>query len=112
MEIFLLSGTSRGYSNVGKHRLMKQRSPEWFSTRKKFSVTGSTLHKGLGLDGLKKQKEHIRILLGEVEEPAISEELQEALNHGTDNEPNALATLAAIVISYYFPNFFSDRGGL
>ena len=32
--------------------IIKQRSPEWFTLRKKAKVTGSTLYKALGLESL------------------------------------------------------------
>lgn len=39
---------------------LKQQSEDWFSIRKHFRVTGSTLHGALGLETLKKQQLHIQ----------------------------------------------------
>ena len=36
----------------------KQRSDKWYEMHKGVKITGTSLHRGLGLDGLKRQKEH------------------------------------------------------
>jgi hypothetical protein len=37
------------------------------------------------------------------EAPAKSEELQQALKHGTENEPNVVATLLGTILPFYYP---------
>ena len=84
-------------------RLVKQRSELWKNLRAAYPVTGSTMNKAIGLNGLKAQKEHMNVGRG-VHQPApISKELQEKFDHGTNNEQNAIATLAGIVLPYYYP---------
>ena len=39
-------------------QFVKQRSDKWFEIRKQYRITGSTLNAALGLDTLKKQKDH------------------------------------------------------
>ena len=39
-------------------RQVKQNTPRWFEIRKEAKVTGSTMHRALGLDTLKSQQSH------------------------------------------------------
>lgn len=39
-------------------RKVKQRSAVWFESRKAMKITGSTIFTAIGLDGLKRQKDH------------------------------------------------------
>ena len=96
--------TDVAYADTGEHRLMKQRTTEWFDIRKKYPFTGSTMHVALGLDGPKKQRNHIKThIRGEPKDP-VSDELQKMFDHGTKNESNAAATLAARVMPHFYPS--------
>ena len=61
-------------------------SNEWFSLRELAKVTGSTIYKAVGCDGLGKQKDHCeKVICGiPVKEP--SEEIRAAIEHGVTNE--------------------------
>ena len=101
--------TSAAYESH-EPRLVKQRSDQWHALRKQHKLTGSTMHAALGLDGPKKQKEHILThIRGEPKAP-VSAEMQERLDHGTKNERNAVATLVNIVMPHYYPtlSFFEE----
>ena len=82
---------------------VKQRSDEWFKIRKLARITGSTLHSGLGLETLTKQKEHHYIHVHGRIPPPIPENIQKLLDHGTKNEVNAIATLISTVVPAYLP---------
>ena len=82
---------------------VKQCSDEWFKIRKLARITGSTLHSGLGLETLTKQKEHHYIHVCGRIPPPIPENIQKLLDHGTNNEVNAIATLISTVVPAYLP---------
>ena len=83
------------------HAPRKQRSELWKNLLAAYPVIGSSMNKAMGLNGPKAQKEHINVVKG-VHQPApISKEHQEKFDHGTNNEQNAIATLAGIVLPYY-----------
>ena len=45
--------------DLNRHtHLVKQRSVMWFQLRNEARITGSTIYNGIGLDTLRKQKEH------------------------------------------------------
>ena len=91
-------------------RLVKQRTEEWHELRRECPLTGSTLHTGLGLNGVKKMKDHIKHhIQGEGQEH--SADVQQKLQHGTQNEPNAVATLANLVLPHYYPQLVMMEEG-
>ena len=61
--------------------VVKQRSERWFQIRKTPLVTGSTIHKAIGLDSLKKQREHLEVAPGKKEPPVVSADLQAMFDH-------------------------------
>lgn len=63
--------------------LLKQRSEAWFQLRRQCLVTGSTINRAIGLDGLKKQKEFLDEKTGRKPEKEISAGLQRMFEHGT-----------------------------
>ena len=87
-------------------RQVKQRTEPWFKRRKLAKVTGSTMYKALGLDGLGKRKEHFDTVICGVPEKTVSQKTNQAMTHGTDNEPNATATFVGKVMPVLFPNMF------
>ena len=82
---------------------VKQHSDERFKIRKLARITGSTLHSGLGLETLTKQKEHHYIHVRGRIPPPIPENIQKLLDHSTKNEVNAIATLISTVVPAYLP---------
>ena len=76
--------------NEANSDLIKQRTPEWEVLCKSCRVTGSTLHKVLGLDGLARQKEHHHTFLCGHSETVLSPEIKKKMEHGTNNEKNIL----------------------
>ena len=50
------------------------------------AVTGSTMHKALGLSTLQEQKFHYDMKFHGKEPPAPTEEVQKMLKYGTENE--------------------------
>ena len=89
--------------NEANSDLIKQRTPEWEVLRKSCRVTGSTLHKALGLDGLARQKEHHHTFLCGRSESVLSSEIKKRMEHGTNNEKNILATLIGLIIPAFLP---------
>ena len=81
----------------------KQRTPPWFELRKLAPVTGSSLHKAIGLGILKDQRQHCDEHIGGQKRKEPSTDLQARLSHGIANEDNAVATLAATVLPFMFP---------
>lgn len=78
-------------------RKVKQRSEHWFEKRKHAKVTGSTLYKAVGLDGLQRQKEHFdEVICGM--EYSKSLETVKAMEYGTVNEVNAAATFVSKIL--------------
>ena len=62
---------------------MKQRSDLWMETRKKSSITGSTMFSALGMRTLKEQRKHFQQY---VEKKDIISEITPAMEHGTSHE--------------------------
>lgn len=82
-------------------RDVKQRSREWFDHRSAARVTGSTMYAALGIDGLARQKEHFDVFVGGLPEKQKTEQVQNAMTHGTENEINAAATLVGKVMPMF-----------
>ena len=95
---------------VVESRFVKQRSDIWFSIREKAPVTGSTIHNAIGLRGRKEQANHIERAVNKVEQE-VPDEVRKRMSYGTDNEINALATLASIFMPAYFPNSYYVEEG-
>jgi hypothetical protein len=85
-------------------RLIKQRSEEWHAIRKEANVTGSTMYQGLGLDGLKRQKEHFDKVVCGVPEKEKTPAVQKLLDYGTKHEIDAMATLVGKVMPVLYPD--------
>lgn len=83
---------------------VKQRTEAWHALRNQARVTGSTMHSAIGMRGLKAQKAHFDRMVCH-QEVEVSDELQKFFDHGTKNEPNALATLVSRVLPTFYPDF-------
>ena len=96
---------------LSETRLLKQRTEQWFEFRKKFSVTGSTIVRALGLKTLKEKRQQMRIFLGVEEPEPFPPDVQAKLDDGTKHEPDAVATLAIYVLPHFFPDLsFLEEG--
>ena len=87
-----------------KSTFVKQRTPEWFELRKLAPVTGSSLHKGIGLGTLKDQRRHCDEHIASSTRTPVSAELQARFDHGIRHEEDAVATLAGQVLPFMFPH--------
>ena len=65
---------------------VKQRTEIWKRTRDMCAVTGSTLHKAIGLGTLQQQKDHFDQKFKGKQEPEVSEEVKKMMDYGTENE--------------------------
>ena len=95
---------------VIESKFVKQRSELWFRIREKSPVTGSTIYNAIGLRGRKEQVKHIERAVNKTEQE-VSIEVKERMCYGTDNEINALATLASMVMPAYFPDCYYVEEG-
>ena len=92
-------------------RKIKQRSEKWFALRKTAVVTGSTIYKAIGLDGLKNQREHFENVCCGIDKKRPSESVQKALDYGTENEINGIATLVGKILPVLQPNLHYHEEG-
>ena len=91
--------------------LINQRSDAWFSVRTHAVVTGSSLYRALGFDGLKQQQCHFKKVYKNEPEETPSSETMKMMEHSTLNEINAVATLASKVLPIYYPDmYFVEEG--
>ena len=90
--------------------VLKQRSEEWFDLRKNAVVTGSSIHRALGVSTLKEQKEHHDKVFKGIEKK-LSPELQNLFDHGTRNEIHALGTFVGKILPVYFPELTFKEDG-
>ena len=82
--------------------LVKQRTEQWHSLRSQAPVTGSSMHNALGFRRLKDQNDHIKAV-GTGSTREYPPEILARLQHGIDNENNALATVASYAIPFLLP---------
>ena len=82
---------------------INQRSDAWFAVRKTAVITGSTLYKALGFDGLKAQKAHYAMVFQGEEPSSPDNETQKRMEYGSKNEINAVATLVSKIMPVYYP---------
>ena len=82
---------------------IKQRSTRWFEERKKAKITGSTIHRALGLSTLKEQQLHFdQVKDGkETYSTSVGEHIMRAMEHGSCNEINGVGTLVGKVLPVY-----------
>lgn len=94
-----------------EYRFIKQRTDAWFAIRKDAIVTGSTLNAAVGLDSFKKQLQHFDNIVYGKEKSEFSETVKQRMQHGVDNEINAVATLVSRFLPIYYPDlFFYEEG--
>ena len=92
-------------------RLIVQKSDEWFQLRNQAKVTGSTLYKAIGCDGLGKQKDHFEKVICGVPEKEHSAEVKAMMDWGTTNEVNAVATVVGKILPVLEPGLkFYEEG--
>ena len=81
---------------------VKQRSAEWFEVRKSVKVTGSTVQKAVGIDSLKDQRSYFDETISRDENPKSDSQI-EAMDYGSKNEINAVATLVGKIMPVLYP---------
>ena len=86
------------HKSTDNHRKIEQRSEEWFNVRQGATVTGSTIYKAVGCDGLKKMREHYDNVLCKEKSPDVPKGSQDAMKYGTENEVNAMATFVGSIL--------------
>ena len=102
---------ARGVDVHEMSKFVKQRSETWHQIRQTAKVTGSTANAALGLDTLKKQVEHFDNVINKLEKQEPTNEVKLLMEHGSKNEINAAATLAAKVLPVYYPDLvFHEEG--
>jgi hypothetical protein len=92
-------------------RKIKQQSTNWFNIRRKAKITGSTIYKAIGLEGLKQQKEHFEKVICGIDEPMPNDFVKNAMEHGSNNEKNAVATLVGKFLPVFMPEFQYQEEG-
>ena len=86
---------------------MKQGLDDWYTLHSQAKITGSTFGKAIGLDGLKKQKEHhYEYMLGKKPAPP-NDHLQAMFDHSKKFEVHALATLVGAIMPALLPPCYS-----
>lgn len=85
-------------------QFIKQRSDRWFQIRRRARITGSTLHSGIGLRGLKELQKHFGYFMEGKEKEPFSEDVQKRMDHGTIHEKDAIATLVGKILPSFFPS--------
>ena len=82
---------------------VKQRLKKWFAFRSKTKMTGSTVGKAVGLQGLAEQKKHHAINVLNKPAPDVPAEVKVKMDHGTDFKKHALATLCGEIMPALLP---------
>ena len=87
--------------------IVKQRSNEWFQLRKHVKVTGSTLHRALGLESLSELKQHHYQFIKKRPKPPFPEDVQKRVDYGKGNEKNAIASIVGGLLCAYKPRCYA-----
>ena len=74
-------------------------------------VTGSTLYQSLGLDGLKVQRDHFDKVVYGIQPIDKPPDVLTAIEHGTKNEINAVATLVWEILPVLYPDHMYTEEG-
>ena len=75
----------------------------WFQLRNEARITGSTIYNGIGLDTLRKQKEHYNEFIKGLPPKEHSADVKAYMKHGMDNEIHGVATLTGIFMPAFMP---------
>ena len=75
----------------------------WFQLRNEARIMGSTIYNGIGLDTLKKQKEHYNEFIKGLPPKEHSADVKAYMKHGMDNEIHGVATLTGIFMPAFMP---------
>ena len=75
----------------------------WFQLRNEARITGSTIYNGIGLDTLRKQKEHYNEFIKDLPPKEHSADVKAYMRYGTDNEIHGVATLTGIFTPAFMP---------
>lgn len=99
--------------NLNVHTyLVKQMSDKWFELRKQALTMGSTIYKLVGLDALKRQKEHFNEFALGLEQPVAKPDILQHRQHCSDKEVNVIGILVSIFMPAMFPQCakYTDDG--
>lgn len=92
---------------------LKQRSDEWFDLKKFHPVSGSSISSISGLGTLKEKQQKWNEYHRGAHASEVTSEVQKAMQHGCQNEVNAIATACTKIIPSLFPDLaFSDIGSV
>ena len=83
---------------------VKQRTDEWHRLRNEAFVTGSTLYQATGMDGLQSRLSLYDKVHFSKKEKSPSQNICKSMQHGSDNEINAVATICTNVLPVWFPH--------
>lgn len=92
--------------DTDESQFIRQRTEQWFDIRKEAKVTGSTCNAAAGLARLKDQQSHIDKILGKSDSSRdeFDDETRKRMEFGATHEIDAVATLAAKVLPFLYPN--------
>ena len=94
---------------------LQQQSNEWFEFKKSHPhpVSGSSLYEINGFETLKQKQQRYNKYHKGITCPPASSEVQYALDHGTANKVNAIATICTKIVPVLFPIvLFSEIGSV
>lgn len=74
-------------------------------------MTGSSIYRAIGLEGLKQQKEYFDHKVCGLPEKEHSDKVKQFMEHGTKNEPNAITTTVGKVLPLLYPNAIVHEEG-
>ena len=83
---------------------LQQQSKAWFELKKSYPVSGSSLYEINGFGTLKQKQQRYNEYHKGIIRPPASSDIQQALDHGTANEVNAIATICTNILPALFPN--------
>lgn len=92
-------------------RFIQHKSEKWHKLRSAAKVTGSTIYTALGCDGLARLKSHFEKVVCGIPDPEPTQEVKKAMEHGSKNEINAVATIVGKVLPVIEPDLvFCEEG--
>ncbi|XP_078606909.1 uncharacterized protein LOC144879386 [Branchiostoma floridae x Branchiostoma japonicum] len=83
----------------------QQRGKNWFEMREAVPVTGSQLHRAIGLNTLKEAKQLYKNRMEGTPLPEPSDKIKEAMKKGVEHEPNVVATICGKFFPAFFPTW-------
>ncbi|CAH1799200.1 unnamed protein product [Owenia fusiformis] len=95
---------------VSNSEIIKQRSDAWFEMRKTAQLTGSTMFRGLGFQNKSEMQQHFdTVVKGKAKK--VTELQKSNMQHGSDSEIHAVATLVSKILPVYYPSMVFREDG-